>query len=274
MAKTEWHSANDLAFETGLDKGVLYLPDGSSVPWNGLTQINENFNSETEPVYFDGMKINDLVTLGDFEATLTAMTYPDEFMELEGLVLNQRPGVFLGSQPPKAFGLCYRTLIGNRNEGIDYGYKLHLLYNVTAIPNEKTYASFSADPVLTEFSWSIKAVPEDVPGFRPTAHAIIDSRYVDPLLLGDLEDLLYGTSEADGVLLPLADLIELLANWFRVEIIDNGDGTWTARADKEGFIHILPDDLFTLTGVNAVYLNATTYRIASTTSIHDVPNNG
>ncbi len=97
-----WDQVGDRVYETGLDKGVLYLPDGSAVPWNGLTSIIEKFDKESSPIYYDGMKIADLVVLGDFSASMKAVTYPDEFVELEGLVSPKRGTVF-GDQRPQTF---------------------------------------------------------------------------------------------------------------------------------------------------------------------------
>lgn len=262
-----WDKIGDRVYETGLSNGVLYLPDGSAVPWNGLTSIIEKFNKEVSPIYYDGMKINDLVALGDFSATLKAVTYPDEFIDLEGLV-SLREGVFLGDQKPKTFGLCYRTIINNDVVGDSAGYKLHIIYNLTAIPSDKTYSSIAGDPALVEFEWEITAVPEEFPGFRPTAHLIIDSRDMAPLLLQDLEKMLYGDSESDAVLLPMSDLIQFMKDWALVRIVDHGDGTWSAISDYDGFISLdIIEQLFTLTDVNAVYLDSVTYEISDTNSV-------
>ncbi len=265
-----WDKVGDRVYETGLDKGVLYLPDGSAVPWNGLTSIIEQFDKESSPVYYDGMKINDLVVLGDFAASMKAVTYPDEFLELEGLA-SLRKGLFIGDQRPQTFGLCYRTQIGNDLEGDVSGYKIHIIYNVTAIPREKTYASITADPALVEFEWDITAVPEELPGFRPTAHIILDSRDFDPWLLEDLEEMFYGNSLATAALIPMPDLIIYINEWYRVKIIDNGDGTWTAISDRDGFINFGLDNYFEIVGINAIYLDDVMFEISDTTDIGEVP---
>jgi hypothetical protein len=265
-----WDKVGERNYETGLDKGVLYLPDGSAVVWNGLTSIVEHFNKETSPVYFDGMKINELVTLGDFSATMKAVTYPDEFSELEGLGQTKH-GLFYGDQPPKAFGLCYRTQIGNDLEGENVGYKIHILYNVFAMPSDKTYATASSDPSLVEFEWEINAVPEEVDGFRPTAHIIINTKEIDPILLTELESILYGTTLADASLIPMAELVDIIAAFFRVEITDNGDGTWEAYSEIPGLVEFTSLDAFEIVGVNAWYLDDFTYEVESTTSKAEVP---
>lgn len=272
MGTLVWDKPEDRTFESGLDRGVLYLPDGSAVAWNGLSSVIEKFDKSTIPVYFDGMKIRDFVVLGDFSATMKAVTYPDEFVELEGLG-ELRRGMFVGDQEPQVFGLCYRTKTGNAVSGEDAGYKIHVLFNVTAIPSDKTYASISNDPSLVEFEWTLTAVPEEVPGFRPTAHFILDSRKFDPYLLMDLEDMLYGSSSADAVLLPMSELVAFISEWYRVKIFDNGDGTWTAVSERPEFINFTdPDEvLFQIIAVNAVYLDDVTYQISDTVEFADVP---
>lgn len=270
MTKLVWDRVGDRVYESGLDKGVLYLPDGSAVPWNGLTSIIESFDKESSPVYYDGMKIQDLVVLGDFSATMKAVTYPNEFTDLEGFGEVKR-GLFYADQSPKTFGLCYRTKVGNDLVGEDAGYKIHVLYNVTAIPNDKNYATTSDQLSLVEFEWNITAVPEEIPGFRPTAHIILDSTEIDPWLLEELEEMLYGATIADAALIPMSELVVLIQNWFRVQIIDNEDGTWTAIEHRPGFIHVDPDRSFSIVGVNAVYLDDVTYLLSDTADISEVP---
>lgn len=270
MVKIVWDKVGDKTFESGLDHGVLYLPDGTAVPWNGLTSVVEKFESESSSVYYDGTKISELVNPGSFSASMKAVTYPDEFLALEGLGSNKR-GIFYGDQSPQFFHLCYRTRIGDDVAGPEAGYKLHILYNVIAVPSDKTYASVGDDPSLVEFEWDISAVPEEIPGFRPTAHIIVDSRLVDDLLLAELEKILYGDSSVDAELIPMVDLVAFINSFLRVSIIDNGDGTWTAIDDNGEYVQPGPDGYFEINGVNAWYLNDETFVAKSTTGAGDVP---
>lgn len=269
MPELVWDRVGERVYETGLDRGVLYLPDGSAVPWNGLTSVIEQFDNKSSPVYYDGMKINDLVTLGDFSASMKAVTYPDEFIELEGLK-PAKQGLFYADQMPQSFGLSYRTQVGNDLDGEVAGYKIHILYNVTAIPSDKTYATTSSDPSIVEFEWDITAVPEEVPGFRPTAHVVIDTREIDPWLLEELLVILYGNTAANASLIPMDELVTLIVEWFRVQILDNGDGSWTAIAESDGFISVVGNE-FEITGVNAIYTNDYTYILSDTSNVADVP---
>jgi hypothetical protein len=271
MSAITWDQVGSRVFENGVDRGVLYLPDGSGVAWNGLTTVVEKFGSEVESVFFDGSKINDLVKLGTFSASMKAITYPDEFLDLEGLVEFKR-GAYLADQRIKTFGLCYRTLIGNDVDAIA-GYKLHIVYNLTAIPTDSTYASLSDDPTLVEFEWDLTAVPVESSGFRPTAHMVLDSRKMDPWLLQEIEDILYGSSDGDAILIPIDDLIEHLESWFRLKIVDHGDGTWSAieHIDGTNIRYTWEFGFFEIIECNAIYLDDVTFLISNTDDITDIP---
>jgi hypothetical protein len=255
MTAIVWDNPGDRVFETGLDRGVLYLDDGSAIPWNGLTSISEKFNGETNPVYYEGVKINDLVTVGSFEGTLKAITYPEEFLELEGFA-SARPGAFFGNQPGSPFNLSYRTLVGNDVDAEEHGHKIHVLYNVTAVPSNRNYESLSDNPELVDFEWDISAVPEEVTGYRPTAHFILDSRNLDPWLLEEIEALLYGSSTTDPDLPSLEDISTLIIDWNRFTVTDNGDGTMTVFSPRAGTITLsgILNQVVTIDGINAVYL--------------------
>lgn len=263
MTALVWDAPGTHFYENGLDRGVLYLPDGKAIPWNGLTNITEKFKKSVSPVYFDGQKVSDIVTLGDFSASLKAITYPDEFLQFEGL-LQMGDGVYLGDQMIPKFALSWRTLVSNDTTAGEVGYKLHVLYNVTAIPSEKNFNTLTQDPQFAQFQWELTAVPEEVPGFRPTAHIVIDSRRVDPQLLIEVEKILYGGTTANPKLIPFEDLVTLIREFFRVEIIDNRDGTWTAYSEYDGYIVIGPDGTsFTINGVDAVYITPDLYKVSS-----------
>lgn len=257
-----WDEVGTRMYETGVDRGVLYLQDGSAVPWNGLTSVTEKIaGAEGAPIYFDGVKYGDALAIGDFSASLKAYTYPDEFMEVEG-VSDAGNGLYLGNQQTTRFGLSYRTKIGNDEEGIDFGYKIHVLYNLTAIPVQKSFRATLNAPV--EFEWNITSVPEKVPGFRATAHLIFDTRFMSPFLLQDIEDTLYGDGITEPRLPSLSTLVTFASSWVIIRITDNGDGTWTAEGPDEMF-SMLDATTFQITQANAEYLDADTYTVSDST---------
>lgn len=203
-----WDQVGERVFETGVDHGVLYIPSvlgvyDTGVAWNGLTTVTESpSGAESSPQYADNMKYLNLVSAEEFGATVEAFTYPDEFGQFDGSAQPQ-PGVYLGQQGRKAFGLAYRTLVGNDLEGTDYGYKLHLIYGAQAKPSERAHATVNDSPEAITFSWELTTTAVAVGtvstvSYKPTASLTIDSTKVLPTDLAALELILYGTNGAPG----------------------------------------------------------------------------
>ena len=211
-----WDNVGERRYETGVDHGVLYIPDGGGaysdgVPWNGLTTVTESpSGAEPNAQYADNIKYLNLVSAEEFAATIEAFTYPDEFAPFDGLAV-PTPGVTVGQQRRGSFGLSYRTRIGNDVDGDDHGYKLHLVYGCQATPSEKAYATVNDSPEAINFSWEISTTPVAVTGMRPTSILTIDSTKVDATALAALEDLLYGTAGTDPSLPTPDDVIALFA---------------------------------------------------------------
>lgn len=207
MAKIVWDQSGQRLYETGVKMGVLYVQDASGaypkgVAWNGLTAVNETpSGAEATPLYADDIKYLNLRSAEDFGATIEAYMYPEEFEQCDGSA-ELAPGVKIGQQARNAFGLCYRTVLGNDIAGNDYGYKLHIIYGATAAPSEKSYATINDSPEAITFSWEVNCTPVEVEGFKPTASLIIDSTKVDPGKLAALEAKLYG-GESSEAMLPL-----------------------------------------------------------------------
>lgn len=207
MTALVWDQVGERRYETGVDRGVLYPPGGAAVSWNGLISVNETVNREVKPYYIDGVKFLDHHVPGSYAAQLSAFTYPDEMDALIGTE-EFSPGVFVHDQrSPKLFNLSYRTLVGNDVEGMDYAYKVHILYNLLAVLNDISFNTIGENVEPQAFQWSISGTPSTMFGIRPTSHISLDSRRIDPLLLVDLENLLYGTTESDP---ELPDLVTLL----------------------------------------------------------------
>lgn len=263
MAKITWNDTGSRFFESGIDRGVLYFPTGGGVAWNGLISVDENPGSSITPVYFDGRKINDIVDPGVYSATLRAYTYPEEFMQFEG-ILEEASGLLVTNQPQERFNLSYRTLISNDTESEAYGYRIHILYDLTAIPQQKSYKTLSLEAEPTEFSWSLTAIPSDISGFRPTAHIVLDSRVLPYWFLSDIEEVLYGSDTREPGIPELEGFATFFRKYNRIVIFDNGDGTWTAATDRIDAITYPTTGDFELISENATYLDADTYEISST----------
>ena len=212
MAKLVWDESGKRLYETGVEKGVLYVQGENGayqkgVAWNGLTAVTESpSGAEPTALYADDIKYLELFSAEEFGATIEAYTYPEEFEACDGSA-SLGAGVSIGQQDRKAFGLCYRTIVGNDVKGNENGYKLHLIYGAKAKPSEKAYATVNDSPEAVTFSWEVTTTPVNVAGFKPTASVTIDSTKIEAGKLKAIEDKLYGTQDQEPTL-PLPDEIK------------------------------------------------------------------
>lgn len=214
MAQLIWDQVGERLYEAGVKKGALYLQNSSGIyplgiAWNGLTAVTESpSGAEASPLYANDKKYANLMSVEELGATIEAYTYPDEFAACDGSA-DLAEGVIIGQQKRSVFGLAYQTSLGNDVDGLDYGYKLHLIYGALASPSEKGYQTVNDSPEAITFSWEVTTTAVDVTGKKPTASLIIDSTKADSATLATLEGILFGTAGADPRL-PLPDEIAAL----------------------------------------------------------------
>ena len=180
MAKLTWHGTGEREIEAGVSEVALYPVSGNTygngVAWNGVTAINENpSGADVTDLYADNIKYASLRSAEKFGFTIEAYTYPDEWAECDGSK-EAETGTFLGQQPRKAFGLVYKTQIGDETHpGMDKGFKLHIIYNCTASPSGRGYTTINDNPDAIVFSWEADSTPVAVTGYKSTCEITIDS---------------------------------------------------------------------------------------------------
>lgn len=218
MAKLVWDKIGEHFYETGVRNGVLY-PIGSTgkyangVAWNGLTSVTESpSGADANDQYADDIKYLSLRGAESFGGTIEAFTYPDEWLECDG---SKSPvkGVSVGQQNRKAFGLAYKTVLGNDVDYNEHGYKLHLIYGATSSPSDRQYQTINESPDPTTFSWEFSTTPVsvDVEGYKPTSCITIDSTTADETKLKALEDTLFGTDEKEPSLPSPTEVLTMFA---------------------------------------------------------------
>lgn len=223
MPRIEWDKTGEKLFETGIDRGVLYVYDasnnidghyGPAVAWNGLTSVTETpSGAESNKQYADNGIYANLRGVEEFGGTIEAFMSPDEFDQCDGQATVN--GINISGQSRKAFGLAYRTIEGNDTEGLDYGYKIHLVYGATASPSDRTYETVNESPEAGSLSWEYDTVPVSVTidgVTRKTSLLTFSSKDVDANKLKTFEDILYGTEGTGGTegtegYLPLPDAV-------------------------------------------------------------------
>lgn len=214
MSKLSWNDSGERLYYTGVKKGVLFVHNGAAygngTVWDGLISITESpSGAETTPLYAGDSKYAELQSLEEFGFSVEAYMYPDEFADCIGQA-TIADGVVASQQARKTFGMSYVNTIGNDTEGNAYGYEIHLVYGAKAAPSERSHSTINDSPEAETMSWECTTTPVTVKNFKDTSHLIINSKKADATKLKALEDILYGTDEADARLPLPEEVIELM----------------------------------------------------------------
>lgn len=217
MSALKWSESGTRNYEMGVSKGVLYPMSESTgtydtgVAWNGLINVTDSpEGAEATDLYADNIKYASFRSAEKFKWSLESYAYPTEFAECDGTV-SPVPGLYVGQQDRKPFGFCYRTEKGNDTmTNTDDGYILHLIYNSTASPTEKSHDTVNDSPDAATFSWDCDTTPVAVTGMKPTSEITVDSTVIGAAKMKKLEDKLYGSTSSAAMLPSPDEVIALL----------------------------------------------------------------
>lgn len=214
MSRIVWDRPTDRKFEAGVEKGVLYTGNNNrGVPWNGLISVSENYSEGmVEARYQDGVKRHNYVPTQEFESEITAYTYPEEFEECLG-IYEAYDGFFVSEQDRRPFGITYQTKAGNANPESQLDFKIHIIYNAIATPNDITRDTIGDEIEPVEFSWGVQTAPVEAPGFRPSSHFVLDPSRMGPRMFEHIYNRLYGAPGLLPRLLYPKDILEIAGDW-------------------------------------------------------------
>ena len=134
MTTITWDRVGERFFQTGIDRGVLYLHEGPGVAWNGLTSVEDGSVRTINRYFMDGVKyLEQIVPGGIFRQTQSL--HLSDGVRSHQWNRARRPWTALLRSAAKSFNLSYRTRLGNDVDGTDLGYKIHILYNLVANPD-------------------------------------------------------------------------------------------------------------------------------------------
>lgn len=209
-----WNADADKKFESGLDRGVLYVKSAGAYPlgvaWEGLISVTEKpGGDEPTDLWANNIKYAQLFSSPQFDGSIEAYTYPEEFLPCDGVATHTVTGssVYLAQQARTPFGLCYRTYEGDVANGQFNNYKIHVVYGCTVQPSEVARNTINDSPEALTFSWEFKTVPVASTSYGSVSHIIID---VAKLTAADkviLEETLYGDDTPTDPSLPLPDAL-------------------------------------------------------------------
>ena len=219
MSRIKWDQVGERRYETGTKQGVLFVktPEGEygqGVPWNGLSSVKQqNDGAEPTDIYANDKKYLSLYSQENARGSIDAYTYPEEFEVCDGSA-TVAPGVYVGQQQRRAFGLAYSTVVGNDTQGNSYGKKIHLIYDARVSPSSRDYETINETPAALLMTWEYQTTPVDLSelDLDPAAAITIDSTLVDEANFKALEDILYGTDSEEPRLPDLQEVIEMMGN--------------------------------------------------------------
>lgn len=232
-------------YSQGVQQAVLYPSDGPGVAWNGLISVTAKGDSSPSSLYIDGQLYRNRSVPTSFEGVISAYMYPDEWEPYIGIQAG-----WVTSQKRPLFGL---TWCDNR--------ELHIVYNAMAAPGNDQYQTLGDNVSPVAFSWNFATLPVDIPAGRPSAHLVVMLDYAQPDAVSDLEALIYGDDENDPSLPDPAAIYAIFESHTTIQIVDNGDGTWTATGPDS--LITVAGDTFTIDGAAVTVIDADTYKIHS-----------
>lgn len=245
--RISWNEGLVRHFHTGVDRGMFYIPEQAGIPWNGLREVVESSpDSVMTKLYQDGQKLTVRRRDLNYDAQVKALTYPVEFEPYSGdsPVFN------------KPFGFSYRVMTGEKT------YRLHLVYNVVAVPDDIVFSTIADEIDPVSLGWTFYTRPIKLAGRLPSSHIILDSETVHSWTMEAIEDQLYG---GEGIIprLPAPEeLEEIFEENAILKVVDNGDGTVTITGPEEA-IQDLANNQVQITWPSVIQLSTYEYQISS-----------
>ena len=211
-----WNVSSEKFYESGLDRGVLYVRDATGayplgVAWEGLMSLSEKpGGAEPTDLWANNVKYAQLVSAEIFDGSIEAYTYPDEFLVCDGIV-EGAVGLLVAQQTRSIFGLSYRTYLGSEAGGQMENYKIHCIYGCLIQPAEVSRATINDSPEAATFSWEFKTTPVSATSLLAVSKIVLESKNLPANGLLAVETALYGDDTPTDAYLPLPDALITLA---------------------------------------------------------------
>lgn len=165
--KLSWDLSGTREYSTGNKNAILFpmlttrttkTQYDHGVAWNGITGVTETpGGAEANDNFADDIKYVSIRGAETFSQTIEAFMAPDEWAACDGQT-TAGTGMF-GQQNRKAFGFVFRSTLGNDTQKNDYGFEIHISYNLTASPSERSYQTINENPELITYSWECTSDP-------------------------------------------------------------------------------------------------------------------
>ena len=238
MAKLTWDNVAIAYYEAGVSQGVIYYMDGTAEVWNGLISVEPSHEHELQEAFFEGQLSSKALSQADFKLSVECYTYPTRVL----------------SVPVRAFSYSVVTSVCK---------KIHIVFNPILHMSSRSYTTYQEDPDISTFNLDLVTVPEQLDGYAPSAHAILDTGSRDPNSgLDTILDMLYGTYAKSPSLPSLKFLASVAKNPSAIDLllIDHGDGTFTISG---GSVLLDSIDTFVVNHPGVTLPDADTYLVTT-----------
>lgn len=220
MTAIVWDQPQNRNYEYGVSNGVLYYGTGA-FPWSGLISVEDTSTPRYTSIYVDGFKIADAELTPEYTGTVKCVTYPQILNYLMGME-SQVSGVEHDTAGfSKHFNMSFMTK-GSDGNGKEVDY-LHLLYNVSAMPDNRTYTTYGQNVTPTEFSFKLTSTPVEFFGGSPSTHFIVDLSQISTDRRTILMNTLHGYDRENARMPDVQLIINVLINLKEVRIVSEGD---------------------------------------------------
>jgi hypothetical protein len=193
--------------------------------------------TDHQVAYFDGQAYVQRKSVEGFSGDIEAITYPPE--------INQ--GKFVD--------LSWRVQAEDGDE-------VHLVYNAELIPTDLGYSTLDDGSQAHVFTWALTTVPEQIDQVRATSHVVINAADTTPGILGAVYDLIYGNPGNQPRIPHLPELRDIYEVGAILQIVDHGDGTWTATG-PDSMVYMTGATSFEINSPSAVWLDSVSYRLSN-----------
>jgi hypothetical protein len=143
-----------------------------------------------------------------------------------------------------------------------FGYQLHLIYNCMATIKQRQRNTIGSDTQPVNFQFDIVCTPVKLPGYRPTAHYVIDTRGLSESTIADIEAILYGDDVTVGRMPTPIELYDILHFGDAMVFLVHPDGTFTVTGSEDN-LEDIDGERFIMRNINAVDNGDGTYDVST-----------
>lgn len=220
MTTIVWDQPQNRKYEYGVSNGVLYYGSGA-FPWSGLISVEDTSTPRYTSIYVDGFKIADAELTPEYTGTVKCVTYPQILNYLMGMESNVSGVEHDFSDFSKHFNMSFMTK-GSDGNGKEVEY-LHLLYNISATPDNRTYTTYGQNVTPTEFSFKLTSTPVEFFGGSPSTHFIVDLSQLSVDRRTILLNTLHGYDRENARMPDVQLIINMLTKLKEIRIVNEGE---------------------------------------------------